>query len=86
MLITSLQESKMDQEFSSRWLVEFNTDIKFDKYQMKLEEKNLTLFKRQLISYSCPFKQACHLLQIFSVNILLIWQLLEIGDMDMMQH
>lgn len=39
MLITSLQESKMDQEFSSRWLAEFNTDIKFDKNQMKLRSK-----------------------------------------------
>lgn len=39
MLITSLQESKMDQEFSSRWLAEFNTDIKFDKNQMKLRRK-----------------------------------------------
>ena len=43
MLITSLQESKMDQEFSSRWLAEFNTDIKFDKNQMKLRRKKFDI-------------------------------------------
>lgn len=43
MLITSLQESKMDQEFSSRRLAEFNTDIKFDKNQMKLRRKKFDI-------------------------------------------